>query len=496
MLITQISLANTFSDWLISTQHLIDNSNTLETGNYYKTGNTLYITADGSDVNGTPTALYVNNHAYFGSISIGGGTFGGGNLSANWIFANNMLSYESSSANNIYANNAYIQYDTRTFNLYADSVFANNVNSANGNFSNLAANNLRANTANVSDLYVANSLNFGPFITLPDVFSVGNTLTMGIRTPQSNAQIVIFRGENTNPSNANATLRWAESDGKWKIRDINSPTTYYDILLDNSDYIRPAKLGSGVPTFQTYLAGDGVWRTIDVAEGGPQAVANTFYPIRESFTASNNQTIFTTTNGYIPYHIDVYYNGSKLVNGIDVDVSNGSIVTLTTGASTDAVVEVVGFKLSTSNSGILLANTSANFNFNVPLTTANSGIIVDGFIADERPLQYNAGTGNLYANNAVYALGIQLTSDLAIKHNIQPLTNSVNVIKTLNPVEFNYNSDNSKSYGVIAQEIEQILPELVKEFDGIKSVNYTPLIAFLLEAVKELDNRLQNLENK
>lgn len=66
-------------------------------------------------------------------------------------------------------------------------------------------------------------------------------------------------------------------------------------------------------------------------------------PVRQSFTASANQTTFTVTGGYTPGMIDVYQNGVKLVNGADVNVSGGSTVVLATGAANNDTIDVVGF---------------------------------------------------------------------------------------------------------------------------------------------------------
>jgi hypothetical protein len=52
------------------------------------------------------------------------------------------------------------------------------------------------------------------------------------------------------------------------------------------------------------------------------------------------------------------------------------------------------------------------------------------------------------------------------------------------------------SYGVIAQEIEKILPELVKNDTDYKSVSYIPLIAFLIDVVKKHEIEIQELKNK
>jgi hypothetical protein len=50
--------------------------------------------------------------------------------------------------------------------------------------------------------------------------------------------------------------------------------------------------------------------------------------------------------------------------------------------------------------------------------------------------------------------------------------------------------------GLIAQEVEINYPEIVFEKNDIKSINYSSFIAVLLECIKELNTKIENLENK
>jgi hypothetical protein len=102
-----------------------------------------------------------------------------------------------------------------------------------------------------------------------------------------------------------------------------------------------------------------------------------------------------------------------------------------------------------------------------------------------------------FAANAITAVDFNSTSDQSLKENVVTLNSSIDTINELNPVSFNWKESGTKSYGVIAQEIQQVLPELVKQDSaGTLSVNYIPLIAMLLDAVQELDKRVKYLESK
>ena len=92
-------------------------------------------------------------------------------------------------------------------------------------------------------------------------------------------------------------------------------------------------------------------------------------------------------------------------------------------------------------------------------------------------------------------------SDRRLKDNIKPIENSIDKIKMIGGYEFDWNSKSKNNYGhdvgVIAQEIEEVLPELVgTRSDGFKGVKYEKLTALLIQANKELIERVEELESK
>ena len=74
--------------------------------------------------------------------------------------------------------------------------------------------------------------------------------------------------------------------------------------------------------------------------------------VRATFTATAGQTSFTITGGYIPGAVDVYYNGTKLVNGTDVNTSSGTAIVLASGAALNAIIDVVGINYYTNAGGV------------------------------------------------------------------------------------------------------------------------------------------------
>jgi hypothetical protein len=89
------------------------------------------------------------------------------------------------------------------------------------------------------------------------------------------------------------------------------------------------------------------------------------------------------------------------------------------------------------------------------------------------------------------------SSDINLKTNILSLNNNIYKIKQLNPVSFNWKDGSGGSnLGFIAQEIEKVLPELVKtnEYTGLKSVQYANLSAVLVGGMKEQQEKIDKLE--
>jgi hypothetical protein len=95
----------------------------------------------------------------------------------------------------------------------------------------------------------------------------------------------------------------------------------------------------------------------------------------------------------------------------------------------------------------------------------------------------------LEVNGNVKATSFISTSDRRMKTNIHP-SEGLELITKMNGVRYNWNSNGQADLGVIAQEIEGVLPEVVvtDPNSGMKAVKYTSLIAPLIESVKELDN--------
>jgi len=89
------------------------------------------------------------------------------------------------------------------------------------------------------------------------------------------------------------------------------------------------------------------------------------------------------------------------------------------------------------------------------------------------------------------------TSDIALKKDIESISTScIDNIKQLNPVTFKWKDTSRKDIGFIAQEVEDILPDLVNGEDGVKSINTIGLVSQLTKALQEAITKIETLEAK
>ena len=107
----------------------------------------------------------------------------------------------------------------------------------------------------------------------------------------------------------------------------------------------------------------------------------------------------------------------------------------------------------------------------------------------------SAQTGSF--TGTVSAQDFNSTSDIAFKQDISTITDASSVINKLRGVSFKWKNSEQSSYGLVAQELENVVPNLVtKNVDGTKSVKYNGLIGFLIESNKQLQQRIEALEQK
>lgn len=98
--------------------------------------------------------------------------------------------------------------------------------------------------------------------------------------------------------------------------------------------------------------------------------------------------------------------------------------------------------------------------------------------------------------DTVTATDFNALSDANLKKNVSTLENALSLVAGLRGVRFDWAHNNKPSVGLIAQEVEQIIPSLVHRTEtNLMSVSYQNIVAVLIEAVKELSAKVSALEN-
>ena len=214
---------------------------------------------------------------------------------------------------------------------------------------------------------------------------------------------------------------------------------------------------------------------LPVSKGGTGVTAATYC----SLTTNVSGTLPVSNGGTGAFTLAannvILGNGASAVQGV-APGANGNVLT---SNGTTWVSSAAGA------SGATLTNdTTTNATQYIGMSRSISGAWTAAYVADSE-LYFNPSTGTLFS------VQFQSLSDEKVKTNVQTITCAVDTVKSLRGVEFDWRDSGLRSSGVIAQEIERVLPHLVTEENGVKSVNYMGVIGYLIEAVKELSDKLE-----
>lgn len=211
--------------------------------------------------------------------------------------------------------------------------------------------------------------------------------------------------------------------------------------------------------------------------------------INASSMAAGNSTANVVANGAGVFinGAEKYVNATNLSTGTLSDARLGGSVVLTYNPFT-----ITG--VYTFSANVVVSNATPR----VTMTETDWGtrwIYMDGgqlgFLkSDGNWAAYTDNSGNLVAAGNVTAY-----SDVRLKVNIGTIQGAIDKVKRLRGVDFTWKESGAKGIGVVAQEVQDVLPEVVMEgADGTLSVAYGNMVGLLIEAVKELTARVEQLE--
>ena len=263
------------------------------------------------------------------------------------------------------------------------------------------------------------------------------------------------------------------------------------------------------------------------------------------FTATSGQTTFSTDDtstalAYAVGKIDVFLNGIRLAPA-DFTATNGTSIVLASGANTSDVLFVVtygtfqvadlgatltsdlnigsqkitGSAIQLDCSGditfdadgadIILADAGTEFG---RITNSSTDMVIQTAVSDKDFILKGNDGGSVItaltvdmsaAGAATFNNDVTAFSDVILKDDINTIDNALDRVQGMRGVFFNRKDiTGSRQTGVIAQEVEPFLPEVVRETKDekkIKSVAYGNMVGVLIEAIKELNAKIEELQH-
>ena len=238
---------------------------------------------------------------------------------------------------------------------------------------------------------------------------------------------------------------------------------------------------TGVSTLTTLNSTSGTITNISGTAGTITTLNSTSGTITNISGTAGTITTLNSTNGTITNisGINLNYSGIGTITNLrGVNINVTGVITATS---------FVGDGSGLTGAGSTVFNdTTTNQEFFPLFTATTSGTITASGISTSK-LTYNPSTGT------VTAVDFNSTSDINLKENIHTVGNALEITEQLRGVSFDWKETGRSSYGVIAQELEEILPELVTQGD-VKSVNYNGIIGVLIEAIKKLKKEIEDLK--
>ena len=261
--------------------------------------------------------------------------------------------------------------------------------------------------------------------------------------------------------------------------DARIPTNVSSFTND-SGYIT-----SFTDTNTTYTAGTGLNlvgttfnntapdQTVSLTGSGATSISGTYPNFTISSTDTNTNTTYSTATSSTLGLVKIGY--SENGKNYPVELSSGKMYVNVPWVDTNTDTNTT----YSDGNGIGLSSTTFSVSAGNGLTQEADGLKMSG-----------SYTGTFTASGDICAY-----SDKRLKRNIQTIDNALDTVHNLRGVTFEKSL--KPSIGVIAQEVEEVLPELVNtDADGMKSVAYGNIVGVLIEAIKEQQKQIEELKNK
>lgn len=225
---------------------------------------------------------------------------------------------------------------------------------------------------------------------------------------------------------------------------------------------------------------------VDTATGNEQIRTDTGFTYNPSTGALTSTTFVGALTGNVTGNVTGTV--SSLSNHTTTDLTEGTNLYFTTARARLALPTVQGTGISyNSTTGVIAIGQAVATNSNVQF----ANLVTTGTITS---------TGAISSNGDITAFAG--SSDIRKKENIVRIDNALQKVLQLGGYTYNFKNDDRKITGVIAQELEQVLPEAVYEIDDealggkSKAVRYGNIVGLLIEAIKDLKTELDEIKGR
>jgi len=175
-------------------------------------------------------------------------------------------------------------------------------------------------------------------------------------------------------------------------------------------------------------------------------------------------------------------------------VGDGNTTYYACSDGTDYEVGLGTYALSGSTLARTTVLSSSNSNNAVNWSAGDKDVFVT--LPAEKAVVEDA-SNNVTIGGTVTADTFNATSDATLKTNIAPIENPFNILEKITGVSFDWKNAQGSAEGVLAQDVEQVLPNAVNtDEQGKKSVSYNNLVGVLIEAVKGQQEQINKLKDR
>ena len=231
--------------------------------------------------------------------------------------------------------------------------------------------------------------------------------------------------------------------------------------------------GTGLNLVGTTFNNTAPDQTVSLTGSGATSISGTYPNFTISSTDTNTNTTYSTATSSTLGLVKIGY--SENGKNYPVELSSGKMYVNVPWVDTNTDTNTT----YSDGNGIGLSSTTFSVSAGNGLTQEADGLKMSG-----------SYTGTFTASGDICAY-----SDKRLKRNIQTIDNALDTVHNLRGVTFEKSL--KPSIGVIAQEVEEVLPELVNtDADGMKSVAYGNIVGVLIEAIKEQQKQIEELKNK